>query len=279
MNLLHISRTILLILIISTFGELKAQDPNSPVKLYYNYKKQEIGGFVGIGQGYTNGIIQVDCPECEFEKAIGYNFRVGALYEQSQSKVFGFGLFAAFQNTQLKSSYIQLETVTLQNTNNEKVDASFRNSATINLRHFIAGGSLIFKPAKIFFLQAGASIMLPIGSSLIQEKALLTNTAKLSNSLIVNLAIDPQTGNALVGSDSKTAMLQESKYPNLGIPVYIDLATGLELSASKKVVICPMLEFSYPILPMASVGDNFSVGFWRLSVKVKYNLFETNSDY
>ncbi|MEI6088849.1 MAG: hypothetical protein WCR42_00200 [bacterium] len=279
MNLLQISRTILLILIISTFGELKAQDPNSPIALYYNYNKKEIGAFIGIGQGYTNGFIQVDCPECEFEKAVGANLRIGGLYEQSDSKFFGFGLFAALNTTQLKSSYIQLETVTLQNTKNEKVDASFRNSVTVNLKHFAAGAYVVFKPTKIFFLQAGASFMLPIGSSLIQEKELLTNTAKLSNGLIVKLAIDPTTGNSLVGSDTKKAILQNSKYPNLGVPVYADFAAGLELAASKKVVICPMIEFSLPLLPTASVGDNFTVGYWRLSVKVKYNFFESNSDY
>jgi hypothetical protein len=278
MNLLQISRTILLILIISTFGELKAQNPNSPINLYYNYNKKEIGAFIGIGQGYTNGIIQVDCPECEFEKAVGANFRLGGLYEQSNSKFFGFGVFAALNTTQLQSSYIQLETVTLQNTNNEKVDASFRNSVTVNLQHFAAGGYVVFKPTKILFFQAGASFMLPLGSSLVQEKELLTNTAKLSNGLIVKLAIDPETGNALTGSDNKKAILQDSKYPNLGVPVYADFAAGFELAASKKVVICPMLEFSYPLLPTASVGDNFTIGFWRLSVKVKYNLFETNNE-
>lgn len=260
------------------FGELKAQNPNSPVNLYYNYNKKEIGGFVGVGQSYTNGLIQVDCPECEFEKGVGANFRLGGLYEQYPLKSFGFGGFAAYQNTQLKSSYIQLETVTLQNTNNEKVDASFRNSVNVNLRHIAAGAYAVYKPTKILFFQAGASFMLPIGSSLVQEKELLTNTAKLSNGLIVTLAIDPETGNALTGSDTKIAKLQNSKYPNLGVPVYADFAAGLELAASKKVVICPMLEFSYPILPTAEVGDNFTIGYWRLSVKVKYNLLETNND-
>jgi hypothetical protein len=260
------------------FGELKAQNPNSPINLYYNYDKKEIGAFIGVGQGYTNGNIQVDCPECNFEKAVGANFRLGALYEQNYSKFFGFGFFAAFNTTQLKSSYIQLETVTLQNTNNEKADASFRNSVTVNLEHLAAGGYLIFKPTKMIFFQAGASFMMPIGSSLVQEKELLTNTAKLSNGLIVKLAIDPTTGNALVGSDTKTAILQNSKYPNLGIPAYIDIAAGLELPASKKIVICPMFEFSYPVLPTASVGDNFTTGFWRLSVKVKYNFHETNNE-
>jgi hypothetical protein len=248
-----------------------AQDETSGIFLRPYYEQEDLGIFFSLGEAYSPGTLLAECPNCRFEEAVGSQITIGAEYFFFVNDWFFAGVVGYYNYFSLTSKFWETETIELQEYQGESVDVSFRHRADLESNGIRGGGFAGVRLGKWLYFKAGMSAGLNIQENFRHEKSIRTRTATLSNGEIVIIGINPDKGSILPGSTTSTALLQDSGYPDMGIPVFADFSFGMNVGIKDYFYLFPQLQYSKSLNTFSSYGEDLYLDNWSIKLELIIN--------
>lgn len=282
MKVLHLLQffTIILVIFLTNTNFVNAQNLNSPIFMFSDYDKKEIGIFINAGQSFSNDKLYANCQDCIFKKPVGGNYDIGISFIHYLTEIMAYSINGGYKYSSLSSSFIEIETVKLEHYN-EFIDVDFRNIGAIKTNNIFFTMNLRYIPIEKLFFETGLSVFFLSNATFIHEKELLTRTATLSNGEIVKLYINHKFGLSTNSNvDNKVVVQNSSSYPKLTIPIYLNLDGGYDFITRKDWVLSGKVQFLIPLSSTSNYIETLNINYWQVGIGFRYKLSEkTGGDY
>lgn len=271
MNLLLSALLLMFLSIMTTSNSLLSQtnqtlaSPIQPERILY---QGQLGLVIGLGQNFQSGKYFVDCEDCVFEDGVKFGYTIGLNYEYSIHEMINIGVMGLYDDYGLKNSYVENERLNVQSDDgsyNEFISIPFRHTAALDLTTFSIMPHIKFFPARIFFVDLGFSMAMPINSNIKHEKELLKTTARLSNGAVVDISID--------GTNATKVVIEDNEFPLQNSPQFsLVPMTGFNFVINNKIFLRPFFMYRIPLNNFSDRGENFMLNSWRFMFEVSLKL-------
>ena len=144
----------------------------------------------------------------------------------------------------------------------------------MNINQILFSANFRYLPNKYIFGGIGATMLYTYNSEFTHEKELLTKIAVLSTGEVIKLGINPLTGSAIEGSTSNKAILEKSKYPNVEMPFFINIAIGANIELNKRLTISPVITYYIPLTPFSTYIEDTKINMWKFGLQLNYKFSE-----
>ena len=259
--------------------QLYSAEFSTPLGPANKEKEHILGILLGFGQNMQNGIMYVDCEDCQFENGVGFGYTFGFLYERQiarnddapfLSNVF-YGAILHLSNRNVSASYREI-----RNTEFNEYDANipllYRQKNEINIMNVGLTPYISYLPLKYVFIRLGLDGSVVFNANTKHTTELLDRRKTMPNDEIVDVYI---------GNNRKTysLVLQDSPIKDIKrIQLGLMPMLGGNIYFSDKFIISPSFSYYIPFQNLIDKGD-LSIHSWRLNFEFKYNLATDERTY
>lgn len=239
--------------------EIKLSNPLFPS--VNELSKESIGGFIGFGQNYQEGIHYSPCPDCEFMDGVRFGLTFGGLYEREISEGLFAGAILSFDILDISSSFLEREAIRVVLPDNRETFANvlFRHEAISSFNLLGLAPYIKYHPAGWLGLRLAPKV-----SYLVNHN--LEHSQEPAERIVVIDGIENRI-------TQKKQDIYNGDFPEVNNLLFgTDLSVLFNINTGKKSFLSLGYTHYFQFNNISNFGENFRVNSWRIFMEFRINI-------